>query len=188
MASKSPKDRYKKLLDAGKTVSRMSTDRVEEIARDLMHLSEVQRNQALELIEDVIQRSKRSTEFFADTIRHEVEKQVNTLKLPTKEDLVEVTEAMNQIKDDVVSLSALREELRGDVVALSEAVAKLLTKRESHVDSASDVVVVEDLPITPDEATKVTSKTPRRSRASKAVPTEAVPEGESSGDLPNLDQ
>ena len=126
MATKDQKDRYKKFVDAGKTVTKLTSERVEEVARDLVHLTEVQRAQAQELLDDIMKRSKKSTEYIVDTVKREVDKQFKNVKFASHDDLAKVSESLNQMKSDIASLASLREELRNDVVKLSEAVARLV--------------------------------------------------------------
>ena len=126
MATKDQKDRYKKFVEAGKTVTKLTSERVEEVARDLVHLTEVQRTQAQELLDDIMKRSKKSTEYIVDTVKREVDKQLKNVKFASHEDLAAVSERLNQMKSDISSLASLREELRNDVLKLSEAVAHLV--------------------------------------------------------------
>ena len=130
MASKDSKDRYQKFVDAGKAVSKLTTDRFEEVAKDLIHLSEVQRVQAQELLEDILNRSKKSTEFVVDTVRREVDKQLKGVKFASRDDLATLADRVNQMKSDIASLGALREDLRRDVIKLTEALAGLVARKD----------------------------------------------------------
>ena len=131
MATKDQKDRYKKFVDAGRTVTKVTSERVEEVARDLVHLTEVQRAQAQELLDDVMKRSKKSTEYIMETVKHEVDKQFKNVKFASRDDLAKVSETLSQMKSDIASLASIREELRNDVMRLSEAVAHLVVAVKS---------------------------------------------------------
>ncbi|MDA8374141.1 MAG: hypothetical protein M0Z91_07875 [Actinomycetota bacterium] len=140
MATKDQKDRYKKFVDAGRTVTKVTSERVEEVARDLVHLTEVQRAQAQELLDDVMKRSKKSTEYIVETVKHEVDKQFKNVKFASRDDLAKVSETLSQMKSDIASLASIREELRNDVMRLSEAVAHLVVAVKSgsaHKEEAS---------------------------------------------------
>ena len=162
MATKDSKDRYQKFMDAGKAVSKMTTDRFEEIVKDLVHLSEIQRVQAQELLEDVLHRSKKSTEFVVDTVRREVEKQFKGVKFASHDDLSVLTERLNQMKTDVVALGALRDDLRRDVVKLTEALAGVISRKDSSVTPKGS-----DSP----QASPAPEPAPPKSAAAKPAPT-----------------
>lgn len=139
MGQKNSKDRYQKFIDAGKAVSRLTGERFEEVAKDLIHLSNGQRTQAHDLIEDVLKKSKKSTEFVVDVIKSEVDKQLKSLKVVSKEDLSIVTERINQMKSDIAAIAALREELRSDVAKLSEAIGNIVVRKSPQATPSAPV-------------------------------------------------
>ncbi len=168
MAQKNSKDRYQKFIDAGKAVSRLTGERFEDVARDLMQLSNAQRAQAQELIEDVVKRSKKSTEFLVDTIKKEVEKQLKSVKVVSKDDLTVINERLNQMKADLTAMSALREELKHDIAKLSEAITHIVQRKANPVDTnaTEKTTASSNGSASEPEATNEVKKTtpPRRSR------------------------
>ena len=174
MATKDSKDRYKKFVDAGKAVTKVTSERFEEVARDLFHLSEVQRAQAQELLEDILKRSKKSTEFIVDTVKGEVEKQLKGMRVASREDISAVGEHLNQMKSDIASLNTLRDELKHDIVKLSEAMAKLVPRKETP-KAKSDTG--DATPVPEEKVANPAPKATRRPPAPRRAPTKKPDNG-----------
>lgn len=172
MASKNSKDRYQKFIDAGKAVSRLTGERFEEVAKDLIHLSNVQRSQAQELVEDVMKRSKKSTEFIVDAVKGEVEKQLKGLKIASREDLTTVSERLTQMKADIAALAAMREDLKQDLVKLTEAVSHLVQRKDTSADNGhkSDGSSIVNEPVVTKPSKPEVNKRPSPSRSRAKTP------------------
>lgn len=78
-------DSLKRYLDAGMAFTQMSRERAEEFVRDLVKSGEVRRKEAEEVVESLVERSRRNTEDLVAIVRKEIADQLRTLGL---EDLV----------------------------------------------------------------------------------------------------
>jgi polyhydroxyalkanoate synthesis regulator phasin len=77
----------KRYLDAGANFTGLTQRRAEAIVRDLVKTGEVQAEQAQQAVQDLLDRSRRSTEKFLEVVRHEVRAQVASLGLASKKEL-----------------------------------------------------------------------------------------------------
>ncbi|MGH9269556.1 MAG: phasin family protein, partial [Acidimicrobiales bacterium] len=75
------KETWKRIIDAGLAFTQMTRERAESIIRDLVAAGEVQREQAQERIDDLLERSRRSSEQLVGLIRREVREQLVALGL-----------------------------------------------------------------------------------------------------------
>ena len=69
-------DVLKRYLDMGLALGQLTRARAEEIVRDLVHAGEVAPAQARDLIEDLLDRSRRNAEMLAEVVRGEVRRQL----------------------------------------------------------------------------------------------------------------
>jgi polyhydroxyalkanoate synthesis regulator phasin len=69
-------DVLKRYLDMGLALGQLTRARAEEIVRDLVHAGEVAPAQARDLIEDLLERSRRNAEMLAEVVRGEVRRQL----------------------------------------------------------------------------------------------------------------
>ena len=69
-------DVLRRYLDMGMALGQLTRARAEEIVRDLVHAGEVAPAQARELIEDLLERSRRNAEMLAEVVRGEVRRQL----------------------------------------------------------------------------------------------------------------
>lgn len=76
-----PSDQWKQYLQAGMDVSEVTRKRAEQIVRDLVKNGEVQRHEAQQRVEELLERSRKTTEAFADRVRAEVQRQMQALGL-----------------------------------------------------------------------------------------------------------
>jgi len=75
----------KRYLDAGMAFTQMTQAKAEAIVRDLVKTGEVQANRTEELIEELIERSRRNTEALLDLVRAEVRSQLVSLGLVSED-------------------------------------------------------------------------------------------------------
>src|SRR5687768_5066764 len=80
-------DLLKRYLEAGAQFTQMTRDRAEAIVKELVKAGELQREQAQERVEELVDRSRKNTEQLVDLIRHEIADQLGSLGLATKDDL-----------------------------------------------------------------------------------------------------
>jgi polyhydroxyalkanoate synthesis regulator phasin len=80
-------DPWKRYLDAGLAFTQMTRDRAEKVVKEFVRAGEVQREQAQERVEELLDRSRKNTEQLAAVVRGEITKQLSALGLATKEDI-----------------------------------------------------------------------------------------------------
>jgi polyhydroxyalkanoate synthesis regulator phasin len=73
------RDVLKRYLDAGLSFTAMTTKRAEEIARELVKAGELQRDQVQNLVDDLIDRSRRNSDHLVALVRKEVSAQLGDL-------------------------------------------------------------------------------------------------------------
>lgn len=72
-------DPWKRYLDAGFELTKLTRARAETAVRDLMKAGEVQREEAQERVEELLDRSRRATEAVVELVRDEVTRQLKAL-------------------------------------------------------------------------------------------------------------
>lgn len=74
-------DALKQYLDAGLEFTEMTRKRAEKIVKELVKANEVQRDQAQQWVDDLLERSRKASVAFAEAVRVEVTRQLSELGL-----------------------------------------------------------------------------------------------------------
>ncbi|MDZ7676327.1 MAG: hypothetical protein U5K30_14825 [Acidimicrobiales bacterium] len=80
----------KRYLDAGMAFTQMTQSRAEAIVKDLVKTGEVQAQKTEELVNELLERSRRNTDKLLEVVRKEVRDQIASLGLATKDDIARV--------------------------------------------------------------------------------------------------
>ena len=72
-------ERIRKYLDAGTVLGQVSRGRAEEIVRELVNAGDIQRSQAQEWVDNLVERSRKSSEQILELVRHEVASQLERI-------------------------------------------------------------------------------------------------------------
>jgi polyhydroxyalkanoate synthesis regulator phasin len=72
-------ERIRKYLDAGTVLGQVSRGRAEEIVRELVNAGDIQRSQAQEWVDNLVERSHKSSEQILELVRHEVATQLEKI-------------------------------------------------------------------------------------------------------------
>ena len=83
----SKRDAYQRYLDAGIAFTQMTRSRAEELVQELVKTGEVQRKEAQAKVEELIDRSRKSSESLLSVVRDEVGNQLHSLGISNIEDL-----------------------------------------------------------------------------------------------------
>ena len=86
-------ERIRKYLDAGTVLGQVSRGRAEEIVRELVNAGDIQRSQAQEWVDNLVERSRKSSEQILELVRHEVASQLDRIDPKSLESLA------NQVAD-----------------------------------------------------------------------------------------
>ena len=82
-------ERIKKYLDAGTVLGQVTRARAEEIVRELASAGDIQREQTQEWVDNLVERSRKTSEQILDLIRHEVSAQLSKIDPSTLEKLAD---------------------------------------------------------------------------------------------------
>ncbi len=72
-------ERIRKYLDAGTVLGQVSRGRAEEIVRELVNAGDIQRSQAQEWVDNLVERSRKTSEQVLELVRHEVATQLGKI-------------------------------------------------------------------------------------------------------------
>jgi polyhydroxyalkanoate synthesis regulator phasin len=90
-------ERIRKYLDAGTVLGQVSRGRAEEIVRELVNAGDIQRSQAQEWVDNLVERSRKSSEQVLELVRHEVASQLERIDPKSLEALAkQVAEVMKK--------------------------------------------------------------------------------------------
>jgi polyhydroxyalkanoate synthesis regulator phasin len=80
-------DPFRRYIDAGAALAQLTKARVEELVEELMKNSDVQRKEAQTKVDDLIERSRNSTEALLSLVHAEVSTQLSSLGIGSLDDL-----------------------------------------------------------------------------------------------------
>src|ERR1700722_16907481 len=90
-------ERIRKYLDAGTVLGQVSRGRAEEIVKELVNAGDIQRSQAQEWVDNLVERSHKSSEQVLELVRHEVAAQLEKIDPKSLESLAnQVTELLKK--------------------------------------------------------------------------------------------
>ncbi|MDQ1403161.1 MAG: hypothetical protein QOG03_1477 [Actinomycetota bacterium] len=72
-------DTLKRYLEAGMAFTQMTRSRAQAIVKDLVHAGEVQREQAQDRVEELVERSRKNTDALLALVRKEIRSQLNEM-------------------------------------------------------------------------------------------------------------
>jgi polyhydroxyalkanoate synthesis regulator phasin len=145
-------ERIRKYLDAGSVFGQVTRGRAEEIVRELVNAGDIQRSQAQEWVDTLVERSRKTSEQIIEMVRHEVSTQLSRVDGKAIENL------SKQVADVLKKSADAGRRATHDATQRAEKTATAARKRAG--DTASS-------------ARKQASETAGRARAAaeKAVPT-----------------
>ena len=89
-------DPLRRYIEAGFALTQLTRARAEALVRDLVKAGDVQRGQAQERVEDLLDRSRKSTEGVMALVRNEVQHQLSSMGFATKQDLENLAERLER--------------------------------------------------------------------------------------------
>jgi polyhydroxyalkanoate synthesis regulator phasin len=145
-------ERIRKYLDAGSVFGQVTRGRAEEIVRELVNAGDIQRSQAQEWVDTLVERSRKTSEQIIEMVRHEVSTQLSRVDGKAIENL------SKQVADVLKKSADAGRRATHDATQRAEKTATAARKRAGDTASA---------------ARKQASETAGRARAAaeKAVPT-----------------
>ncbi len=97
MHAMSQRDVFKRYLDAGAAFTQLTQKRAESIVAELVAAGEVQTSQASLLVQDLVERSRATTEALVKQVSDEVRTQVGSLGLATKSDIARLEKRIDSV-------------------------------------------------------------------------------------------
>ena len=91
-------DRLKKYLDAGVAFTHLTQQRAEEIVRELVKAGEVKKRESQARVEELLERSKQTTDALRSFVETEVGAQIGRLGLATKAEVDELQRQVESLK------------------------------------------------------------------------------------------
>ena len=80
-------DPLRKYVEAGIAFTQLTKSRAEAIVRELVKAGDIQREQAQERVEELLDRSRRSTDGLVGIVRREIAQQLSSMGFATRDDL-----------------------------------------------------------------------------------------------------
>jgi len=120
-------ERIRKYLDAGTVLGHVSRGRAEEIVRELVNAGDIQRSQAQEWVDNLVERSRKTSEQVLEMVRHEVAAQLEKIDGKHLEALA------NQVADVLKKSADAGRSATKDVTKQAGKVTKDVTKQAGKV-------------------------------------------------------
>ena len=156
-------ERIRKYLDAGSVFGQVTRGRAEEIVRELVNAGDIQRSQAQEWVDTLVERSRKTSEQIIEMVRHEVAAQLSRVDGKAIENL------SKQVADILKKSADAGRRATHDATQRAEKTATTARKRAGKTASSARKQAGK----TATAARKQASETAGRARAAaeKAVPT-----------------
>lgn len=94
-------DVFRRYLETGIAFTNLTRARAEAIVRELVRAGEVQRDQATERVEELLERNRRNSDQLLDLVRREISEQLRALGLATRDDVAELNARLDELANAV---------------------------------------------------------------------------------------
>lgn len=130
---------FRRYLDLGAAFTHVTRDRAEELMRELVRLGDLQREQAQQWVDDVLDRSRKNTEALLDLIREEVARQLSSMSLVTRDDVSRLVTRLSRAPTAARKATAKKAPAKKATKASGKKAAtkKAATKKASAKKAAS---------------------------------------------------
>ncbi len=162
-------DLLKRYLDAGLELTALTQSRAEAIVRDLVKAGEVQADQARDTVNELVERSRRTSERLLETVRSEIREQITSLGLASQSDLDKLEERISGlVSSATASLKGMAEKAPSPSAArpAAKAAAKKAPARKATAKKATAARTAGTTAKA--AAKKATKATPAKKTAKKA--------------------
>src|SRR3954468_15980092 len=92
------RDLLNRSLDAGKDVTQRTQERLETLVRDMAKAAEDQAGQAQRVVQELLERSRSTTEQLVEAIDRELRGQINAVGLATRADIVRLEKKIDGLQ------------------------------------------------------------------------------------------
>ena len=111
-------ERIRKYLDAGTVLGKVTRARAEDIVRELVSAGDIQRGQAQEWVDNLVDRSRKTSEQLLELVRHEVATQLSKIDAPSLDAIA------NQVADIIKRSADVGRSATADVTKQATKTAK----------------------------------------------------------------
>jgi polyhydroxyalkanoate synthesis regulator phasin len=123
-------ERIKKYLEAGTVLGQVTRARAEEIVKELVAAGDIQRGQAQEWVDNLIDRSRRTSEQVLELVRHEVTTQLSRIDPPALEAIAsQVADILHRSADAGRAATAEATKQAGETAAKTAKAARHAAER-----------------------------------------------------------
>jgi polyhydroxyalkanoate synthesis regulator phasin len=175
-------ERIKKYLDAGTVLGQVTRARAEEIVRELASAGDIQREQTQEWVDNLVERSRKTSEQILDLIRHEVSAQLSKIDATALETLAgQVSELLKRsaAAGRSATADAAAHAAKGAQAAreAAEKVTPTATKKKAAKKAAAKPAASSSAPSQRAAAKKAAAKTvaTKKAPAAKKAPAKKAP-------------
>ena len=129
-------DVFKRYLDAGAAFTQLTQKRAEVIVKDFVKAGEIQTEQASQAVQDLLDRSRKTTEALIAQVRGEVRSQVRGLPFATKADINRLDRRIDTVASKATSSTAAAKPAAKKAPAKKSAASKAPAKKASVTKKA----------------------------------------------------
>lgn len=162
-------DPLRKYVEAGIAFTQLTKARAEAIVRELVKAGDVQREQAQDRVEELLDRSRKSTEGIAGLVRREIEKQLSSMGFATKDE-VDKLEARLEGRLAAMATAAAPAAKPAKTGAPKKAAPTAKAAPKVAATAAGTTAGVKKAPATPPPGTSAGKATASTSRRKAAAP------------------
>jgi RNA polymerase primary sigma factor len=130
-------DVLKRYLDAGAAFTQLTQKRAEAIVSELVSAGEVQASQASQAVQELIDRSRASTEAIVSQVRSEMASQIKSLGLATRSDIARLEKRIDAVAKAPAEKSAANKSTANKSTAKKSAAKKSAAKKSAAKKTAA---------------------------------------------------
>jgi len=160
-------DPFRRYIDAGAALTQLTRARAEELVQELVKNGEVQRKEAQSKVDDLIERSRKSTEALLSLVHAEVSNQLSSLGIGSLDDLArQVSSLLGRGSSPAKKSAAKKTAAKKKAPAKKAAAKKTAAKKTAAKKTAAKKTATKKAPAKKTAA----KKAPAKKTAAKKAP------------------
>jgi len=128
---------FRRYLDLGAAFTHVTRERAEDLMKELVRLGDLQREQAQQWVDDVLDRSRKNTEALLDLIREEVARQLSSMSLVTRDDVSRLVTRLSRAPAAARKATAKRATKKAPAKKAKTAPAKKASTKKATAKKAT---------------------------------------------------
>jgi polyhydroxyalkanoate synthesis regulator phasin len=162
-------ERIKKYLDAGTVFGKVTRARAEDIVRELVSAGDIQRGQAQEWVDNLVDRSKKSSEQLLELVRREVSTQLSKIDSSSLESIA------NQVADIIKRSAEAGRSATADATKTAKHATDAAAKTARQATDAAAKTARQATDAAAKTAKRVTPTVGKKKPAAKKAPAKKAP-------------